>query len=169
MRSFNRRDVLKFLGIGAAAAAAGGTAKVAEAAVSGAPGESTGTFTPDSREPWWLIAPYGPEAKVAGSTVKGITADTTGLVRVELEAADGRVFHVDVCRRDSGLGAPKSVAATKHYELYLANGGKGSNATVEADGFALYGLADAIDKNELNATLHKSLLTMRQRWAAFGS
>ncbi len=178
MAEFNRRDVLRILGLGTLAAsvplslaaprraAARGRRPAAGGLGAAGPGTPPEDAAPSAAQgPWWMLAPLVPGARVATSRLLQVYPERTGAVTVELAANDGHRFRVDICRRDPAADAPAPVARTRHYDLFLANGGQGDKRTSREEGLAVYGLAHLLRKNEAHRTA--SLLTLRERWARF--
>jgi hypothetical protein len=88
---------------------------------------------------------------------------TAGAVPVVLEGEGGVQFQVDVLRRSSARGNPAGIASTKHFELYLANGGDGVLRTDEVCGLGAMALAAALRGVEAPA----GLLSMRERMSRY--
>ena len=55
---------------------------------------------------------------------------------------------------------------TRHYDLFLANGGRGDKRTDRSEGLAVLGLTEALRHNEARAG-KLPVMTMRRRWASF--
>lgn len=93
-----------------------------------------------------LLRPYAPGASVGGSELIRAFVDARGVGVVTLRTAGASVYRVEVCQREGEDMRP--ISATRHYALYLKNGGRGDLPTVEAQGLAVMALAVAIRANE---------------------
>ena len=168
MSALNRREVLQFMGVGAAAVGSGAAVlcpREADAALPEASAEDESTSDASSEQAAWaLMAPFTAGSAIAGMRLVGVSGVTsTGTVNVRFEKPDSSRFTVRLCRRDSSISAPAPVARTERYELFLANGGKGRKRTDEAEGVAAMCLAKVLERNEL-ATAPLAVGTMRERW-----
>jgi hypothetical protein len=143
----SRRDLLKNIGIGAAAVAAtAGTVKAAEAAHK-ATLEAFASGGSTKGSPWWLIAPLRPGSQVGqGWAVAGLSRVERGAAVLELQHRDGQVARLHVCGHE---GRPKGLAHSVLFDLVLMDGGRGDRRTPEGLGRALLGVADRIRKNEM--------------------
>ncbi len=168
MSALNRREVLQFMGVGAAAVGSGTALlcpREADAALQQASGDEDATEDTSS-EPaaWALVAPFAAGATIAGMRLVGVSGVTaTRTVNVRFEKPDSSRFTVRICRRDDTPTAPTPVARTACYELFLANGGRGRKRTDEAEGVAAMCLAQVVQQNEL-AVVPLAVGTMRERW-----
>ena len=168
MSALNRREVLQFMGVGAAAVGSGAALlcpQKAEAALRlESPDEEVTPDASSERAAWALMAPFTAGSAIAGMRLVGVSGVTaTGTVNVRFEKPDASRFTVRICRHDLSPNAPTPVARTKRYELFLANGGKGRKRTDEAEGVTAMCLANVVVRNEL-ATAPLAVGTMRERW-----
>ena len=108
------------------------------------------------------VIPSEPGAVLHTARLNNLRADK-GILVADLERSDGVPFRVQICRRDDGLGAPKPVARTGRYDLFLANGGRGTKRTHEEEGLALYALASRVARHERSHPV-MSIETKRQWW-----
>jgi hypothetical protein len=81
---------------------------------------------------------------------------------VQLSGVDGEKFHIDICARDEGPGAPVPPARTDLCDLFVANEGAGSDPTKEDQGLAAMALAEVIRSHEHRVDLN-GLLTLAAR------
>lgn len=190
MSRYDRRSVLKLIGLGAVAAGTGVAAKAAVAETqSRGPGFAFDPMTPPDAttpeatpaqtqpvtealrgsdgSPWWLISPYGVNSKVALSEIRHLQLSPSGAVFAFLIASDGNPYRIDICRHDDAVTAPAPIARTSSYDLFVANEGDGQAATDREQGLAVLALADAIRGVEASAARQLPLLTMRERWTRF--
>ena len=86
-----------------------------------------------------------------------------GTIVAEMERSDGHSFRVQICRRDNGFGAPKPIARTASYDIFLANHGRGNKRTHEEEGLSIYALARQISAYEKRNPV-MTLDTKRQWW-----
>lgn len=168
MNALNRREVLQFMGVGAATVGSAGTLlcpSEADAALPAASPEDDAVIDASSEQAAWaLMVPFTAGATIAGMrliAVSGVTA--TGTVNVRFEKPDSSRFTVRICRRDFNPQAPTPVARTERYELFLANGGKGHKPTDEAEGVTAMCLGRVVEQNELTVA-PLAVGTMRERW-----
>ena len=142
----SRRDVLRSMGIGAAAIAAS-TGGVAAAAVR----PSMEAFAhPDqtASSPWWVIAPLRAGNRVGkGWYIGGLSDVRDGAAVLQLVNRDGREVGVHVCAR---AGRGKGVAQTALFDLVTMDGRDGDAATPEDMGRVVMSLARRIRHNESN-------------------
>jgi hypothetical protein len=143
----SRRNLLKNIGMGAAAAAAGaGTVKVAQAAHMGTM-EAFASGGSTRSAPWWLVSPLRQGSAVGkGWTVQSLSSVERGAAVLELAHHDGELARVHFCAH---AGAPKGLASTVLFDLVLMDGGQGDAPTPEGLGRALMGVASRVRRNEL--------------------
>jgi len=140
----SRRDVLRSMGIGAAAlaAATGGAAAAAVRPSMEAfqhPGQTASS-------PWWIIAPLKAGSSVGkGWTIAGLSEVSDGAAVIQLSHRDGREVGVHVCAR-SGKG--QGIAHTALFDLVTMDGRDGDAATPEDMGRVVVNLARRIRRNE---------------------
>ena len=113
-----------------------------------------------------LLEPLVVGSRLGRWTVVCVAVAHAGAVTVGLADASRRRFFVDVCARDSGLGALRAPAHTDRYDLFLANSGDGNRPSREDDGQAALALAEIVKTNEHRVLMH-GMLTMRDRLARF--
>jgi hypothetical protein len=140
----SRRDVLRSMGVGAAALAAT-TSGVAVAAVRPSmeafahPGQTAAS-------PWWILAPLQVGSSVGkGWSIAGLSEVRDGAAVIELSHRDGRAVGVHVCGR-SGRG--QGIAQTALFDLVSMDGRDGDAATPEDMGRVVVSLARRIKLNE---------------------
>lgn len=135
--SVTRRDFLALLGTSVAAGAvvAVGVSKSAASA----PATVSGN---------WIVDQIGAVSK--GAVPITLRHDVTG-----------ETLRVDACRR--GL-ASNPVASSAHFDLFIANNGRGAAPTTRQQLAAVKGLAAHLDRNV--ADVPAQVLTMRERQAA---
>jgi hypothetical protein len=110
-----------------------------------------------AREHGAALEPAGVEALVAPLTagtslgpwkVEQLLPLTHGAASLLLSDAEGVRFQLDVCARDSNPDAPLPPARSEFFDVFLANGGKGSKSSLEHHGLAAMAIADVIRQNE---------------------
>jgi hypothetical protein len=107
-----------------------------------------------------LLSPLRPGSRIASASLDAIrTRD--GYLSLELTAASGAPFRLEICARDLLPGAPRPVTRTARYDLFVANGGQGDRRTERAHGLAAYAVADVLSANEGTAAV--ALKTLRAR------
>jgi hypothetical protein len=160
----NRRGALAVLGLGVVGALAARNAQAATGSAQAAqPASQEKTSNPNGP------APAIPLGLRAGSyRVASVGSVTFGAVVITLVNDAEDRFNVDVCARDSGLGALNGPAHTERLELFLVNEGDGSSPTHEAHGLAAMALAEALRGYE-DVILASPLLTMRERLQRHGT
>jgi hypothetical protein len=89
-----------------------------------------------------------------------------GAIPVILEGPGGTRFQVDLLRRDRHFLGRPGIAETRHYGLYLANGGRGRTPTREAHGLGVLALAALLRTRE-DRVPRPELLTLRDRLGSF--
>jgi hypothetical protein len=94
-----------------------------------------------------VVSPLAPGSVLATSTVTAIRAKDDH-VSVEAETPDGSSFRLEIFARDDRADAPRPVARTNRFDLFVANGGSGDKRTERAHGLAAYALAEALGRNE---------------------
>ncbi len=139
----SRRDVLRSMGIGAAAMAA------ATAAAAATVRPSMEAFTHPGQtadSPWWIIAPLKVGSTVGkGWSIAGLSEVRDGASVVRLAHRDGRAVDVHVCAR-SGRG--QGIAQTALFDLITMDGRDRDAATPEDMGRVVMSLARRIRHNE---------------------
>lgn len=138
-----RRDILRGMGMGAAAVATGvGVQRRAEAAHMAAYAQRNHA----AASPWWLLSPLRAGTAVGkGWTLASLSGIDQGATVAELRHRDGRVARVHICARRGQAVGP---AATRHFDLVLMDGRNGAGATDEDLGRVLQGLARRVRFNE---------------------
>jgi hypothetical protein len=135
----------------------------------GSPNEAQGpvarTFVSASTPVLDLLAPLKPGAQVYDWTVVAIHDVSMGAVPVILADKSGSKFQVDILRRDTKKGAPRSVADAHGLSLFLANNGNGQKASDESKGLGVVALATVLSRRANKAPA--GLLTWRERVALF--
>jgi len=140
----SRRDVLRSMGIGAAAlaAATGGAAAAAVRPSMEAfshPGQTAAS-------PWWIIAPLKAGSSVGkGWSIAWLSEVRDGASVVRLAHRDGRAVDVHVCARG---GNGQGIAQTALFDLITMDGRDRDAATPEDMGRVVMSLARRIRHNE---------------------
>ncbi|MFO0661117.1 MAG: hypothetical protein U0165_14985 [Polyangiaceae bacterium] len=98
--------------------------------------------------------------------VMAVSAISQGAQSVTVMGPSGE-FTIEVCLRDTSAEALAAPAHSKQLDLYLPNGGTGSNATIEAHGLVAMALAAHLTKVEHELDL-QGLTTLRERIRAHG-
>jgi hypothetical protein len=170
MDRFGRRDALRVLGLGAVSLGSGGAVHVshaeAEVAADSPPAEPVSPAPVDASTapPWRLVAPLSIGSMLGNVRLTELSAvTTTGTVDVQFETADSTRFRARLCRRDPDPTAPSPIARTLHYDLFLANHGRGEKPTDEEQGVTIMALAAVVRQNE-QACGPVAVGTLRQRW-----
>jgi hypothetical protein len=134
-----RRDVLKGMAVGAAAAA------VTTDVVQTLP-QRMGLA--EGRTPWWLLAPAGKGASLArGWYIEDLSPVRQGASVLTVAHSSGHRARLHVCLHE---GNPRGMAHTALLDLVLMDGGAGDKRTNEELGRVLLGLARRIADNELD-------------------
>ena len=141
----SRRDVLRSMGVGAAAVAAAAGSSVA-AAVS----PSLDAFVhqgADAASPWWILAPLSVGSGLGkGWSIAGLSGIQDGAAVLSLGNRDGRAVDLHICAR-SGRGS--GIAQSALFDLVTMDGRAGADATPEDLGRVVVSLARRIRHNEL--------------------
>ena len=88
-----------------------------------------------------------------------------GAIPVVMVAPGGKRYQIDVLRRDPS--GPRGVGNTQSLSLFVSNRGDGDRPTDEAQGLGAIRLAQALDARERQGKPTPSLMTLRERHAAF--
>lgn len=166
----SRRNLLKMMGLTAAASAAPATAMAVtrsdrQAAIAALTQEG------NASAPWWLISPLS-EGRAAGLgwQVGGLSNVERGAAVLLLEHRDGRQARVHLCAHG---GRPKGLAHSALFDLVLMDGGQGDKPTDEDLGRALVNLSRRMRQNEISekADLRPlaHLMTHAERVALYGA
>jgi hypothetical protein len=142
----SRRNVLKKLLAGTAAAAAvpGSASAAFEAVQNGA--AAAGISLPTGPAPWWMLAPVGVGTPLKyGWYVEGLSPVERGASVLTLAHTNGRKAKVHLCAHN---GRPRGLAHTAMLDLVLMDGGSGSFRTDEKLGRVVLGLAERVRRNE---------------------
>jgi hypothetical protein len=120
------------------------------------------------REPGTLFGlPEG--TQISRWTVAEVHPLTDGAIPVIMLDHEGTRFQVDVVRRDDALGAPRGVADTKHFSVFVANKGSGSTSTVEEHGRGAMMLGRYLEVREAEIDVPAEMMTLVARNRAFPS
>jgi len=141
----SRRDVLKSVGLAAAATIAAGRGDWIAQPTGGLAG---------------TILAFEPGARFASATLVRTGEQVRGGVPFVLAGAGGREFIVEVLRFDPDV---PGVARAGSLAVYVANGGAGSAPTDEAQGLAAIALAEEIARREASGGRVPRLATMSHR------
>jgi hypothetical protein len=95
-----------------------------------------------------LVAPLTAGATLGPWKVEQLLPLSHGAASLVLSDAEGVRFQLDVCARDSNPDAPLPPACSEFFDVFLANGGKGSKSSFEHHGLAAMAIADVIRQNE---------------------
>jgi len=109
-----------------------------------------------------LLLPITVGARVYKSIVSSIRVEKQCGI-VELKDRRGESYRIDICGRDQGKTGFRPIAATRSFELFLANNGKGHKKTNEDRGKTLIVLSNFIRRNE-NKGIQLTLNTKRELW-----
>lgn len=170
MDRFDRRDALRVLGLGAVSlgsgAALGVEPELARPAPADSPAQPRDPAPLESwtEPPWGLLAPLGVGSMLGSVRLTELSPVTaTGTVDVRFETADFVGFRVRLCRRDPDPSAPRPIARTEYFDLYLENHGRGETPTDEQQGVTVLALAAVVKQNEREFG-PIAVGTLRQRW-----
>jgi hypothetical protein len=114
-----------------------------------------------------LVAPIAVGTQLGPVTVAAIGVDKRGIGVVTLTDPNGYQWHAEVARRTSEDAALNPIALSKHYSLYLRNGGSGSTPTDQGAGRAVLAIARHLERNE-DAMPVLTLASRAEHWAATG-
>jgi hypothetical protein len=116
-----------------------------------------------------LVAPLAAGVRLGSWRVERLSELEDGAASLVLRDAAGFTFQLDVCARDHAEGALVPPGRSAHFDVYLANGGRGDTASFEHHGLAAMAVADVIRKNE--ATFDRTgYRTLRERLSiSYGS
>lgn len=144
--NITRRLVVGVLGGGVIAAPVVAHAFTNEEGSAQAPSSAMG----GTRAAASILQPLTAGTKVGRWVVAGISPLQNGAIEVGLrsEEALDHVFHVEVLARDSSALAARPPAETRHFALFVRNGGDGWMPTEEDQGLAAMTLAKVIESNE---------------------
>jgi len=109
-----------------------------------------------------LISPLRVGSRLGPLTLTGISGVRLGAASLTLQARGGATLQVDLCARDLTGLALEPVAATRHYDLFLANGGRGRAVTRARLSRVARRIALIVAANEERIP-RLDLLTLRQR------
>ena len=137
----SRRELLKGMAVGAAAAAVPATVVATTQA-------GQGLFAVDGPAPWWLITPLAAGSPLAlGWYVHTLGPVIQGASILTIRHASGQEARVHICSYDE---KPTGLAYTALVDLVLMDGRNADRATEEDLGRVLLGLGKAIANNETN-------------------
>lgn len=166
----SRRNLLKMMGMTAAATAVPVTAAASDPTARRA---VVAALTADgsSGAPWWLLSPVQQGSAVGlGWRVAGLSTVSRGAAVLSLAHRDGREASVHLCAHH---GSPRGLAHSALFDLILMDGGQGDQSTPEDLGRALVNLAARIrgnevsDKADLRPLAH--MMTHAERVALYGA
>lgn len=101
-------------------------------------------------------------ARLARWTVASVGPMSLGAVTVTVVGEAGETFRLEVMARDEADGAPRAPGESKHFAVYVPNGGDGDRQTLESQGLAAMALASIIERHETPAAA-APFLTLSQR------
>jgi len=151
-----RRAFIRIAGVTGAAVGLGGTVPQA---VTGLIGTSDKAGKQQAELPEWLR----PGAPVHRWVIEAVHPLRLGAIPVLLRTTDGRLFQVDVLRRDTGPAPVLGVGNTRTLSLFVMNRGDGGKPTDEEQGLGAMALAELLAAHEHDAVLPPGLLTIRER------
>ena len=165
----SRRDVLRTMGVGAAAVAATATSTAAVAATV-APSIDAFARGANAGSPWWILAPLSAGSKLGkGWSIAALSDVKDGAALLTLANRDGRQVDLHICAR-SGNGS--GVAQTALFDLVTMDGRDGAADTPEDLGRVVMSLAQRIRRNEVRFSgdlqPFAHLLSHQDRVALFG-
>ena len=160
----SRRELVGWLGAAAVLAPSVATASTPSSQV---PVDGPRESGPSSLHASQLLAPLSVGSQIGGWRLEQLGKLQAGAVGVDLSDAHGNRFHIDICRRDDGLGAAIPPARTDRCDLFVANEGTGGDPTDESAGLAAMALAEVVRAHEHRVVLDE-LLTLRDRLARHG-
>jgi hypothetical protein len=111
-----------------------------------------------------LTHPVAVGSIVVGARVTKSAVDARKVAVLTLIDDNNAPFFIELFRREADAEGRAPVATTRHYSLFLRNGGKGALPTVENQGLAVMAVADAVRKNETDAP-SLQLITKSEFWA----
>ena len=114
-----------------------------------------------------LIAPIAVGTRLGSTTVAALRVDERHLGVVTLTDRHGRNWDAEVARRTADDAALNPLAVSKHFSLYLRNGGTGRERTDQGVGRAVLSIGHAITSNE-DAAPVLSLASRAEVWASTG-
>ena len=186
----SRRDVLKklvfgatALPLGASATASALTANQQPAAVNVEWLEKTLAQNPEARQwlsklaamesapaPWDMVSPLVAGSELAlGWFVSDLSPVQLGGAVLTLEHKRGFHAQVHICRH---TGSPKGITHSKHFDLFVMNGGDGERPSEEELGRVVLTIGEVIRQNESKrpelTTVADSMLTHDERLDLFG-
>ncbi len=112
-----------------------------------------------------LVAPLAPGSRLDLWTVERVIATENGAASVIVSDASKQTFQLDICARDDSPGAAAAPGRSEYFEVFVANRGDGTTATVEDHGLVAMALADVIRSNEQHVDLSE-YLTLAERLSA---
>ena len=137
----SRRELLKGMAVGAAAAAIPATVVASTKA-------GRGLFAVDGPAPWWLIAPLASGSPLAlGWYIHSLGPVIKGASILTIRHASGKEARVHICSYEK---EPVGLAHTALVDLVLMDGRNNDAATEEGLGRVLLGVGKAIANNETN-------------------
>jgi hypothetical protein len=114
-----------------------------------------------------LVAPIAVGTQLGPVSVAAIDVDKRGIGVVTMTDAHGHEWHAEIARRTGADAALNPLALSKHYSLYLRNGGSGTTPTDQGVGRAVLAIARHVERNE-NAMPVLTLASRAELWAATG-
>ncbi len=162
-----RRDVLRSMGLGAAALTVAGGSRAAHAAQAR---KAAAALQEGAPAPWWLVSPIRTGSTIGkGWSVTGLSPVQQGAAVLSLQHRDGRTAAVHICALGRG---GRGVASTSLFDLVVMDGRDGDAPTDEDLGRAVVNLSRRIHRNELavEAELRQAagMMTHGDRVARYG-
>lgn len=107
-----------------------------------------------------LVAPLRGGSQLDAGTLREVYVDEWGTGVALVESSTGRMYRLDICRRDGDVAEP--LARTAGYELYVRNGADGDAPSDREVVLAARALAGVIENNERGAEV--ALVSKQQYW-----
>ena len=134
--------------IGRAAAHSG---DVRQPAVPSAPAEHVDDQTARNQAFERLVAPLTIGTTMNQTTVSALAVGDHGLGVITLTDESGQAWHAEIARRTAEDAALNPIAVSRHYSVYLRNGGSGATPTDEHVARAAMTIANHLKRNEQTA------------------
>ena len=101
-----------------------------------------------------------PGLDVGAWKIEKVQLPRLGAIAVVMRSPSGEAFQVDVLKRDAKVAG---VADTKHFSMFVANGGNGSHSTDEWQARGAKVLAHHISRSERSGAPLPQLMTFSER------
>lgn len=107
-----------------------------------------------------LVAPLRGGSPLDAAVLREVYVDEWGTGVALVESENGRLFRLDICRRDGEVAEP--LARTSNYEVYVRNGADGSLPSDREVVLAARALAGVIGANEQHSDV--ALVSKQRYW-----